>query len=204
MSQNQCYSTYLQSVFEPHYFKRVVQDIIKILNPLKNSFDVIAFKGMSGSLVAPTVAMKLDKRLVMVRKKTDRSHSGMDTEGYKMANRVVFLDDCISSGETICSLFSDLVKSRRVLDDQYPLPKIVAVVLYNDSKTYDEGVTDHLLNNSVRDHFKGVPVYAFEYSKENMVNGGVKTKLYCNELTRKILGYSPFTNTANYYYVDIK
>jgi adenine/guanine phosphoribosyltransferase-like PRPP-binding protein len=63
-------------------------------------FDSIAFRGMSGALIAPSVALALNKQLLMVRKPHDDSHSTMKVEGYRSTKRYVILDDFVSSGAT--------------------------------------------------------------------------------------------------------
>lgn len=65
-------------------------------------FDAIAFRGMSGALIAPTVALLMDKNLLMVRKPEDsNNHSGRDVEGDTAARRYVIIDDLVSSGNTV-------------------------------------------------------------------------------------------------------
>lgn len=63
-------------------------------------FDSIAFCGMSGAVVAPALAIALKKKLIMVRKTMDKSHSSCCVEGYIDAKKYLFVDDFISLGET--------------------------------------------------------------------------------------------------------
>lgn len=63
-------------------------------------FDTIAFRGMSGALIAPILALNLQKELILVRKPDDDTHSWYKVEGNKSANRYVIVDDFESSGHT--------------------------------------------------------------------------------------------------------
>lgn len=64
-------------------------------------FDALAFTGMSGALIAPLVAMRMDKPLIMVRKRGEQSHAGsMYVEGDYNARRYIIIDDLVASGDT--------------------------------------------------------------------------------------------------------
>jgi adenine/guanine phosphoribosyltransferase-like PRPP-binding protein len=73
----------------------------------KYEFDAIAFTGMSGALLAPTLALRLEKNLLMVRKPGD-SHSGMRVEGDKAALRYVIVDDFMASGRTVRTILKEV------------------------------------------------------------------------------------------------
>lgn len=64
-------------------------------------FDSIAFTGMSGALLAPTLAYVLDKELIAVRKPDSATHSFHKIEGPKHPKRYVIVDDFICSGGTM-------------------------------------------------------------------------------------------------------
>lgn len=63
-------------------------------------FDAIAFRGMSGALIAPSIALRLNKSMILVRKGDDTSHSGMQAEGDITARTYVIVDDFQSTGNT--------------------------------------------------------------------------------------------------------
>lgn len=50
---------------------------------------------MSGALIAPIVALRMNKPIIMVRKSSEKSHSSRIVEGYKAASKYVILDDLI-------------------------------------------------------------------------------------------------------------
>ncbi len=71
------------------------------LRPYKGDFDAIACCGVSGIGIATAVALRLRKRLIVVRKKDDVStHSAWRVEG-RCEGRYIFLDDFVGSGQTI-------------------------------------------------------------------------------------------------------
>jgi adenine/guanine phosphoribosyltransferase-like PRPP-binding protein len=63
-------------------------------------FDAVAFRGMSGALIGPPVAVRMNKSMIMVRKDNDRSHSSHLVEGDRSVKRYIILDDFQSTGTT--------------------------------------------------------------------------------------------------------
>ena len=66
-------------------------------------FDAIAFSGMSGALVGPSLADRLNKKILVVRKEADVSsnqHNAYFVEGYRGPGRYIFVDDLIATGST--------------------------------------------------------------------------------------------------------
>lgn len=77
--------------------------IIKAVCDLRKSdvgFDSICCSGTSGLLVVPQIAEILDKHIVVVRKKDERSYSNFDIEGVA-PYRYIIIDDLVCSGNTI-------------------------------------------------------------------------------------------------------
>src|SRR4051812_10409313 len=83
-------SGHLYNGFVPERFFETLHDIINVLS--RYDFDAIAFRGLSGALFAPTVAMKMGKTLIAVRKKST-IHSSRIVEGDYNARRYIILDD---------------------------------------------------------------------------------------------------------------
>ena len=64
-------------------------------------FDAIAFCGMSGALIAPSLAASLKREIIMVRKEDDcNNHSPYRVEGYVSAQTYIFVDDFVGTGST--------------------------------------------------------------------------------------------------------
>src|ERR1035437_5312438 len=98
----QIQSAYLCAPLNPRKldkFLKKAKDVLKL-----EQFDAIAFRGMSGALVAPLLAHKLHKTLIMVRKgdgESVRSHSMRNIEGDDAAKRYLIVDDFLASGNTV-------------------------------------------------------------------------------------------------------
>jgi|SRR5579871_2781727 len=92
-----CYLRFL----EPPYLEWRLAQARYALKSWSDSFDAIAFRGMSGALLAPPLAMKLGKSLLMVRKTLEGNHGDVGyVEGDKHARAYVIVDDFRSSGAT--------------------------------------------------------------------------------------------------------
>jgi orotate phosphoribosyltransferase-like protein len=55
---------------------------------------------MSGALIGPPVALRLNKSMILVRKDEDDTHSDYKVEGDRNIKRYVILDDFVCSGKT--------------------------------------------------------------------------------------------------------
>lgn len=98
---------HLIAFINPKLAKRTVAGCVKQLKDLE--FDAIAFRGLSGALIAPTVAMRMGKTLIAVRK-GEKSHSSNMVEGDRAARRYVIIDDFIASGATVEAILDGVHK----------------------------------------------------------------------------------------------
>lgn len=110
---NACKSQYLHVAIYPYYRATVIDFIIQKIENNKLDFDSIAFMGMSGALIVPTVADKLNKFMLLVRKNYERRHSCLQVEGYLNSKRYLIIDDIISSGMTIRSIVEKIHKATK-------------------------------------------------------------------------------------------
>jgi phosphoribosylpyrophosphate synthetase len=74
----------------------------------KYEFDAIAFRGMSGAIPSPVIALAMNKTMIMVRKPESESHSGRNVEGDRAARRYVIVDDFIESGATVQAIYDQV------------------------------------------------------------------------------------------------
>ncbi len=128
-------SDYLYDVLESPTDKkrRIVQKLRDIENVYESlRFEAIAFRGMSGALMAPLVAEAMNKKLILVRKdrKIERTHSHAKVEGVKIpiGTRYIILDDFVSSGETVEIIIAALHKEA---------PSLVPVGVFEYNKMFD-------------------------------------------------------------------
>lgn len=94
-------SVYLRRQLEGQELKKYIDYCVKVLRPRKKSFDAIAFRGVSGSLVAPSVAATLGKNLIIVRKSAKDNHSNILVEGHLKPQKYIIIDDFCDSGKTL-------------------------------------------------------------------------------------------------------
>lgn len=66
----------------------------------RKRFDSLAFRGMSGAIIAAPVAIALGKNLIMVRKPEETTHSDFPVEGNQSSKKYIIIDDFVSSGHT--------------------------------------------------------------------------------------------------------
>ena len=116
-------SDYLKPALSHDMLKECVDAIVKRARKMNVEFDAVAFRGMSGALVAPAVAMRLKKTLLMVRKDIANTHSSKLVEG-KVETAYIIVDDLISSGQTI-------VETVKAIKSFNRKAKCVATMLYN-------------------------------------------------------------------------
>lgn len=123
--------------------------MVDLLFTHSHEFDAIAFRGVSGALIAPSVAATLGKELLLVRKPNERAHTYSKVEGVKgEAQRYIILDDFISAGSTVNSI----LEAVREFDSGH---KCVAIALYNW-----KGKTTERLRT-----FDGIPLWKTAISK---------------------------------------
>jgi len=98
---NICCAYHLVPMLNPKQARYTVKQVIKMIRTMGLRFDAIACRGVSGLLIAPGVALRLNKTLLKVRKKKEEAHSSFLVEGDRGAKRYIILDDFIESGDTV-------------------------------------------------------------------------------------------------------
>lgn len=127
-------STYLSCILTPNTLERIVEDTYEVLKRHKNEFDAIAFRGMSGAMVAPQVAVKLKKSLLMVRKGED-CHSYSAVEGEFDIKSYVIVDDLVDTGKTIQTIINSIksaITGPGRIKSEGKGPNCIGMVFYND------------------------------------------------------------------------
>lgn len=109
-------------------FRKTIRLITKFIrnNNEIPSFDAIACRGTSGLVIVPTVALRLDKDIIFVRKSIEDSHATHRVEGVYCDGPFSYLivDDLISSGNTIRSIVKEI-------NEINSLASCVGMVTYN-------------------------------------------------------------------------
>lgn len=119
-------SSYLECALDPKQAKKKVAALVKLLKPLSGEFDSIAFCGSSGLLIGPTVAQRLNKQMILVRKEganDNNHHSDYQVEGNSASQHYVIIDDLVCTGATI-----DFIKEK--IENKFKTPTCRGIVLY--------------------------------------------------------------------------
>lgn len=90
-------------------FYETVERTLKDLTEIQDQFDSIAFRGLSGSLMAPIICYHLKKNMVAVRK-GEKTHSSLKVEcrNDNQIGRYIILDDQVSGGGTVGEILTQL------------------------------------------------------------------------------------------------
>ena len=115
---------HLRGVLTRHFADSRIAECIDLLSPYQ--FDTFAFRGNSGALMAPILAHKMGKELIMVRKPDIECVSTLPVEGFSRAQRYVLVDDLISTGRTAAKTIIGVKQFA-------PEAKIIAMLLYATS-----------------------------------------------------------------------
>lgn len=130
-------SMYLSKLTRTKSLRERISLAVQALEPWGDWYDAIAFCGMSGALIAPAVAVRLNKEMIMVRKSRKDadglSHSLHIIEGDVAARNYIIVDDFIDTGKT-----RDYIK--RTLAAKCPGINCLGVLQVNhlDSITLDD------------------------------------------------------------------
>lgn len=118
----------------------VIADAVKKLESYTPGFEAIAFRGMSGAIIAPEIAGKLRKKVILVRKKEIRdhqSHSSRMVEGWLGGMRYIIVDDLINSGNTVKTIQDEIRKVET--DENFPPSECVGIYLTREVTFYARG-----------------------------------------------------------------
>jgi adenine/guanine phosphoribosyltransferase-like PRPP-binding protein len=89
-----------------------VEKCVAGLKPISEQFDAIAVRGLSGLLLVSAVAAKLDKTVIVVRKRQEVQnrdcHSHNFCEGDRGARTYIILDDFIDTGATAQAIAEEI------------------------------------------------------------------------------------------------
>ena len=122
-------SRYLTDAVDPKSITKIVREAVRVLRSHKDDYDCIAVTGLSGLLIAPIVALRLKKPLVVVRVKGISTHADCKIEAGCTIGRYMVLDDICRSGHTIETIVN-------MIAGELPLLKPVALYLYREDECH--------------------------------------------------------------------
>lgn len=116
---------YSRQAFDPKQIRKTLRELAKDVE-----FDTVVATGVSGLMAAPVLAQIHRARninMVAVRKTTAGCHSSEMVEGDMGSVGWVFVDDFISSGDTLRRVYEQVLLT-------WPGTKFVGAVLYGDEE----------------------------------------------------------------------
>jgi len=129
-------SDYLAPALQYNYVYRFMKQAVSLVK--QYDFQAFAFSGMSGALVAPLLAYRTHKTMIMVRKpktKDDEGnssdHSYLRVEGDAAAQRYIIVDDFTASGRTLRHIVKEI-------SEFAPEARCLGCLFYRDSMLYTE------------------------------------------------------------------
>ena len=132
---------YLTAALRPEQARLAVERVIRRIRRM-DSVDAIAFRGMSGALIAPAVSIRLGIPLIMVRKEA-KTHSAHSVEGYALAKRYVIVDDLVASGKTVIAICE-------AIEGFAPDARCAGVITYNTARPTKDDIRNDNASVPVR------------------------------------------------------
>lgn len=108
---------YLDCALRPDELRENIKLAVHDLKKQRYDFDTIAFRGMSGALLAAPLSMALDKTMILVRKGED-CHSLLKIEGDVGARKYIIVDDFIGSGRTVRTIIREIFEETKYRECQ--------------------------------------------------------------------------------------
>lgn len=125
-------TSYLHKPLSINARSTCIEDLISLIkenNP--ETFDSIAFCGMGGALIVPSIADALGKSIILVRKSTDRCHSPFKVETVAdKPKRYIVIDDYCETGLTFRYILN-------TLNEVFPESRCEYAIFYNGCELYE-------------------------------------------------------------------
>jgi adenine/guanine phosphoribosyltransferase-like PRPP-binding protein len=146
---------YNQGYLEGEGIAKTVKACKALIKRKGIDFDTIAVRGHSGMLMGAPLAMQTKKKLIFIRKKGDKSHSGNTVEGWGRKQKILIVDDFICSGSTIKAAYKAIIEN---CDDC----EVVGILLYASGNNRSG---DFTLNK------KKIPLYKIAFKEHEDLEG---------------------------------
>lgn len=138
--------------FHIRYMGAATYDLPRVLDLAERhlaevDFDTIVGTGFSGSIVIPALALKMQKKFLLVRKEEAKTHHRGKVAG-ELGERWIFVDDFICSGQTrtrVMRVVREAVRewnSWRV-EAERQSTEMVGQYLYVDAEKIDRGFEEY-------------------------------------------------------------
>jgi orotate phosphoribosyltransferase len=111
-------------------------------------FDTIVGTGFSGGIVIPSLALRLGKKFVLIRKETDDSHHGTGRLLGELGERWIFVDDFVSSGRTRRRVIQKIMDAAEETSQHTVMVGQYMYVNYSDEGPQLEGFSSNWIDDS--------------------------------------------------------
>lgn len=129
-------SSYLDNPLNIQRRKKILDMMVSMIVKSNIEFDTIVFTGMSGALISPSVADRLEKQVLLLRKDKDDCHSSCRMEGFYKCENYIIIDDQVSSGNTVLRIMEAMNNN----NDWEPKTKFCKGVFLYNSQAPDSSI----------------------------------------------------------------
>lgn len=148
-------ASYFEDLMRTDRRNQFIKNAVSVLKKWKkkNHFDAIAFRGMSGAIIAPVIAYEMNLPVIVIRKEYDDTHDFRRVFGFVEPRhhtvKYIIIDDFIETGNTV----NEIVKgvSEAVKDSE-----LVGIFLYYRSE--ESSLKDYQLAPDEYSHIKAMPL----------------------------------------------
>lgn len=154
------YSDYLHCAIDLHIRKKIINKAVIFLRKQQKTseFTGVAFRGVSGALIAPSIADKLRCDLLVVRKK-DGSHSSCEIEG-NLTDKYIIIDDFVRTGETLRIIVDKIrkyVPESKCVGVYFYYPKDVCTGWFTNKEHVVSKIQEWIQNDTAQVWLEGAP-----------------------------------------------
>lgn len=131
---------YLSKIFNLKKFNEAIVKATKKLSTVE--FDSIAVTGNSGTLFGGALSIATQKKLILVRKPNDSSHSERQIEGDFSGKNYIFVDDLRTTGTTEKSVINKI-------NHDFPGIKYAGSYMYISNRLHKKPVKPLVIHDTI-------------------------------------------------------
>jgi hypoxanthine phosphoribosyltransferase len=153
-------SSYLYHSLDINNLSKIVTDAKKYLRKkMFRKHYAIAFRGMSGAMIAPILCRDLKKSPILIRKES--SHSSYTVEHWlQKSTEYIIIDDFVNTGETIKTIIREIKEENKLGINKLALS---GIYLYSPSPGWDK----HVFKKFCREHNCWIKTSKGEFNVNN-------------------------------------
>ncbi len=151
--ENRNHAGYLDCLFDEKLREQSIEKIKSALIPKAHLYNGIIVTGVSGMGLGFVLARELKKKIVILRK-GESCHSSWHIENLDDKDKLVFLDDFISSGKTLNTVYSNINEAWPTAEGYLMQAKIVGAIFYDPFSFHwgNASVKRLIENNTIKNY----------------------------------------------------